>query len=208
MGLFIIIGVGVLCMAWVVLRRGPREIPLDGSVCVACEKPGVVSIGPDAYRCPSCGYEGGRGMPALLRAQEKKEVSLFSPEERAAKARALRAEARRILTAAAAELDATQRALAAERQWVGLSPERALERALAAELNGPPLANRRGVGVAAAVIEARHLLERAGDYDPAAQPKVPAPLPDLNVDLGETYTLDALTAQVHALLVALPPSSS
>lgn len=50
--------------------------------CVVCEAQDVEIIAHQVYRCRQCGYEGGQGMPALMRQRRIAAISRMSPQER------------------------------------------------------------------------------------------------------------------------------
>ena len=54
------------------------------NVCLACGKAELETLGPDVYRCSTCGHEGGDGLPAWIAARERSEITAMSPEQRAA----------------------------------------------------------------------------------------------------------------------------
>jgi hypothetical protein len=52
--------------------------------CLACDGTELETLGPDAYRCSSCGHEGGEGLPKWLAARKRAEIAAMSPDQRIA----------------------------------------------------------------------------------------------------------------------------
>lgn len=84
----------------------------DDSTCVACDGTDVTELGPGAYRCNACGYEGGSGFADLQRSQDRAKVDALSPAQRKASARSDLENARALLlgakgTLSGANIDST-----------------------------------------------------------------------------------------------------
>ena len=101
------------------MNRAMKE-PSEGDQCVACEGRNVTLLGPAAYRCNDCGYEGGDGWAARAQAERAAAIRQMPVERRHASARQHLLEARRLLLAGVGEIE---RARSLSRlDIVGLSP--------------------------------------------------------------------------------------
>jgi ribosomal protein L37AE/L43A len=63
------------------VRKAMAE-DIDSSACIACDSSDLEVLGPGAYRCSACGYEGGDGLSALHEAAEQASVDKLEPAER------------------------------------------------------------------------------------------------------------------------------
>lgn len=90
-----------------------------GESCVACDGTDVTLLGPAAYRCNACGYEGGDGLAALHRAEREAAFARMPEAARRASARGDLEEARRLLTSGLGDLDRAQRVGAMDTLGVG-----------------------------------------------------------------------------------------
>jgi hypothetical protein len=52
--------------------------------CLACDSTELEILGPRAYRCSTCGHEGGEGLPEWLAARKRAEIVAMSAEQRLA----------------------------------------------------------------------------------------------------------------------------
>ncbi|HJN75450.1 MAG TPA: hypothetical protein QGF58_16090 [Myxococcota bacterium] len=86
------------------LDRAAKE-NISDTECVACGSKKLDELAPKAYRCLSCGYEGGSGLAAAHEAAARREVDRLSPERKRAKARKELEDARSLLSAATGTLD-------------------------------------------------------------------------------------------------------
>ena len=55
--------------------------------CLACDSTELVTLAEAAYRCSSCGHEGGEGLPAYLAARKRSQIAAMSPAQRTAMVR-------------------------------------------------------------------------------------------------------------------------
>jgi hypothetical protein len=69
--------------------------------CLSCNSTDLESLAPDAYRCGTCGYEGGDGLAAWIAERKRSEIAAMSPEQRSALARENLSAARNVLVGAA-----------------------------------------------------------------------------------------------------------
>jgi hypothetical protein len=69
--------------------------------CLACNSTELERLAPDAYRCETCGYEGGEGLSAWIAERKRSEIAAMSPEQRSALARENLSAARNMLVGAA-----------------------------------------------------------------------------------------------------------
>ncbi len=81
----------------------------EPAVCANCEGFNVIWLAPAAYRCVSCGYEGGEGLGQHLEARRKAMLLAETPEERAQKVREHLSEAHGLLHNAARRRDEPSR---------------------------------------------------------------------------------------------------
>lgn len=65
--------------------------------CLACDSTELVFMAEAAYRCSSCGHEGGDGLPAWIAARKRAEIEALSPAQRSALARKQLEAARNLL---------------------------------------------------------------------------------------------------------------
>jgi hypothetical protein len=72
----------------------------DEPTCLACESTDLEVLAADAYRCSSCGHEGGEGLPAWYAAREKAKIEAMSPAERLDLAHRSLSEAQGLMTGA------------------------------------------------------------------------------------------------------------
>lgn len=80
--------------------RGRFGAAPKGPSCLACDSTELESLAPDAYRCSSCGHEGGEGLPAWIAARKRSEIEAMSAEQRQALARKNLDTARNLLAGA------------------------------------------------------------------------------------------------------------
>jgi len=66
---FVLIIVAVIIWQAIKRSRALRD-PISDNECVSCGSTSVTMLGPNAYRCDQCGYEGGSGV-AAKRAQDQ-----------------------------------------------------------------------------------------------------------------------------------------
>lgn len=73
--------VAVSLLTWLrsVFGGSGRKVQLQ---CLACDSTELVFVAEDAYRCSSCGHEGGDGLPAYLAARKRSQIEALSPEQR------------------------------------------------------------------------------------------------------------------------------
>jgi len=76
--------------------------------CVACDSADVTSLGPGAYRCNACGYEGGSGLAAMQEQNRLAQFDQMSPDERRESAQKDLLEARTVLTSCIGSLDSVR----------------------------------------------------------------------------------------------------
>ncbi len=81
------------------MQKAARAEIRDDS-CVACEGADLTPLGPGAYRCNACGYEGGSGLQKMKDDQRRAQIDALSPEARRAAGRRDLIEARDYLKAA------------------------------------------------------------------------------------------------------------
>ena len=86
------------------LRRATHADIADDR-CVACDSTDVEELGPDAYRCRACGYEGGSGLARMIEQQRRAAFDRMGPEQRRKSARKDLDDARTFLMAAIGTLD-------------------------------------------------------------------------------------------------------
>lgn len=63
-------------------RRLESSVEAGPQTCAACGASERAEIGVDAYRCVSCGYEGGPGLAAMLEARRRELFALMPVDER------------------------------------------------------------------------------------------------------------------------------
>lgn len=83
------------------MRKGMKAEIADDE-CVSCGERSLTSLGPNAYRCNACGYEGGSGLKAIQEAAHHARIDALSPQERRASGLRDLQEARDLLVAAQA----------------------------------------------------------------------------------------------------------
>ena len=76
--------------------------------CVACDSKDLTSLGPGAYRCNACGYEGGSGLAAMQEQRRLAHFDRMTPEERRKSAHEDLLEARTVLNSAIGSLDSVR----------------------------------------------------------------------------------------------------
>lgn len=130
-----------------------REVS-DGQQCVACDSPNTTLVGPAAYRCQDCGYEGGDGWAALARQKREAGFAQMSPEQRRESAKRDLIEARTLLLSGVGELE--RAASLSRMDMVGLSPYAHAE--VAGEGHEKHAAMTSGVGL---LLEAKQLAQDA-----------------------------------------------
>jgi len=64
-------------------RKKAMGEELNSSECVACDSSDVTSLGPDAYKCNQCGYQGGSGLAAMHESKRLASFDAMDPAERA-----------------------------------------------------------------------------------------------------------------------------
>lgn len=72
--------------SWLKTRLRPAKQTQAGC-CLVCDSTDLHLLGPNAYRCLSCGYEGGPGYAAYLDNQRRARITALEPVERQAFAR-------------------------------------------------------------------------------------------------------------------------
>ena len=60
---------------------------IAGDVCIACNGRNLEELGPEAYRCNDCGYEGGPGQAQLMESERQRAFEEMSPLMRIQSAR-------------------------------------------------------------------------------------------------------------------------
>ena len=70
-------------------RRMNRAMSEDiaGDVCIACNGENLEELGPEAYRCNDCGYEGGSGQTQLMESERQRAFEEMGPAMRIQSAR-------------------------------------------------------------------------------------------------------------------------
>lgn len=81
------------------MQKAARAEIRDDS-CVACDGTDLTPLGPGAYRCNACGYEGGSGLQKMKDDQRRAQIDALSPQARRDSARRDLIEARDYLKAA------------------------------------------------------------------------------------------------------------
>jgi ribosomal protein L37AE/L43A len=164
--------------------RGRRD-RVDGAgadgaddVCVACNSPMVDRLAPGAYRCSSCGHEGGEGWAAHREAQLRAEIAAMPPAARRAAALAHLEEARTLLVSCLGDI-ASSRGSAVRDAWnVGVDDGRA----------GEEETMQRLVSAIGVVLEAFGLVRRA-QLELGRVPSVSGAAVDAGGDFTESYSL-------------------
>jgi hypothetical protein len=84
-----------------------RAASTDASAneCVSCSSHDLEALAPGAYRCESCGYEGGPGLPALIHQRKAEAIENMAVEQRRERAHALLLDAELDLRTGLTELD-------------------------------------------------------------------------------------------------------
>ncbi|MEL6178604.1 MAG: hypothetical protein AAFS10_06605 [Myxococcota bacterium] len=100
------------------MNRAMSE-PSTGEHCVACEGTDVTLLGPAAYRCNTCGYEGGDGLATLQRQQRNASFAQMTEAERLSSARRDLHEAKLLLTSGLGDLNRAQRMATADTLGIG-----------------------------------------------------------------------------------------
>ncbi len=77
--------------------------PISDDECVACGSRNLASMGPGAYACQDCDYQGGSGQAKQAEHRRQDRVAALSAAERAAALEAHLLSARRVLAVAATE---------------------------------------------------------------------------------------------------------
>jgi len=93
--------------SWLQKRRARLALMSDteGGQCIACSSAETVELHPDAWRCPSCGYEQGAGWQRRRDERRLEKLMQLSPEEASKRAQAALLDARLMLTGAVATFD-------------------------------------------------------------------------------------------------------
>lgn len=133
-------------------HRARTSAPLDDHACVACDSKNLRLEAPGVYTCLDCGYEGGSRRAAWVREKQKKEVELFTREQRQARATALLREAHRLLRDAD---DGYARVGAAIRYE---------------DTGGFTPSGNAAADAFSGLVQAEQLIERAVDFDPSLKP--------------------------------------
>ena len=60
---------------------GKKSGDTDKAACIACEETNLEILAADAYRCTSCGYEGGDGYAAYLAGKKREKFTGYSRAE-------------------------------------------------------------------------------------------------------------------------------
>ncbi len=77
LGLLVLVG-----FCYLLARLGSRVPVVVDDGCAACGTTELHAIGPQAYRCPSCGHEGGPGWPALRDRKQVLRHAVLDPRAR------------------------------------------------------------------------------------------------------------------------------
>ena len=87
------------------LFKKALDEPSTGEACVACEGLDLTSLAPAAYGCNAYGHEGGDGLSAFYRIQQRLKIDALAPEERRVQARGDLIEVRRVFLAVRGTLE-------------------------------------------------------------------------------------------------------
>lgn len=158
---------------------GADRADADGAddVCVACNSPMVDRLAPGAYRCGSCGHEGGEGWAAHREAQLRAEIEAMSPAARRAAALAHLEEARTLLVSCLGDI-AGSRGSAVRGAWNIASDARQA---------GEEETMQRLVSAVGVVLEAFALVRRA-QLELGRVPSVSGAAVDAGGDFTESHS--------------------
>lgn len=80
----LLVGLLVLSVAIWQMRRFNKVLkdPVSDDLCVACNSNNLKALGPNAYLCNACGYEGGSGLAAIREAERAKKLAAMSTDQR------------------------------------------------------------------------------------------------------------------------------
>lgn len=79
----VVAAIVALIAAWQAARfRRRMQGPIASDRCISCDSNDLEVLGANAYRCRSCGYEGGEGLGAMLEARAMAAYAGLEPEER------------------------------------------------------------------------------------------------------------------------------
>jgi len=59
-----------------------RSASGPGASCLVCDSTEIETLAPDAYRCLTCGHEGGDGLPAWIAGRRRAEILAMSEAQR------------------------------------------------------------------------------------------------------------------------------
>lgn len=80
---WLVVLISVAVAAWRARRfRQRMRVPSSGRDCMACGSAELEWLGPGAYRCQGCGYEGGPGMAALIEQRAAAAYQAMDPQQR------------------------------------------------------------------------------------------------------------------------------